>query len=805
MASRMKEVWGQLSARGIESIRLHFQALTATDTQDIKKVIKTIIEEKIILGHNITESATYVPTEHLIPSTPASIPAVNNTTFLTQSSWTVVEAAGSTSCFGWSVFTALLCIVCLSALVGLCVSFWRYRHLLSLARLSLRLQDHIHHARRFLHISTARIPQIFTSLPYTFTFIGIGIVVLVGMRMVNWAQHNDNEIFTTFVKSTWFLLTGLFYLLRHGGNIVRDWTKNEDEPSSLWDSSNFAASEAFDFGAEFAPDPVTPKRNFFEKSWDWCCTQDIGGMMMTLALFEIEVLGGLVKVILLLPDGLYRIYCRYRESSKQKIIDRMAVEQQAKDAVKDKVIAQKDARINEQKTQLTTSDEKIRELTEERDKYKGLKGQAKRGKVITERQCAVSVANTLREAQWKHLAKITELQAENTALRNQLKAKVDNTEAKPNVPELSTPKLSLENIPQDVLEEIHQHFLANGWQQILREHARFKCENTRLTDENTRVAGEHAVLTHKHNLLTNEHTRISEEHSQFAAERPLAEKEYQQVVNEMNRFEAQVEELKSRPSAQQGKSAEHLDLEKTYADLQMGHNALKAEFDETDAVLEGKKKYIGQLEEQKENNRKALSKALREVFDLSQQLETLRNSSQANAQPSPTNQPPATSQPNSDSAAEVAYTAAFPNGKSKVYISSGANEGYLGLAKSLQFQHNVTVSWADFQAIADSSLNAAHIAAARRDPPDNGLVHDPHQLAKILELWSRQNRGHAAMLGVRSKVISVPGFSYEMMGDDESQLVVWMAKSTSLKTGKTSWGAFGPPGSDGASGSAANA
>ena len=194
----------------------------------------------------------------------------------------------------------------------------------------------------------------------------------------------------------WFWLLSWY---RDLGDLVR--TKNEDEPSSLWDSSNFAASEAFDFGAEFAPDPVTPKRNFFEKSWDWCCTQDIGGMMMTLALFEVEVLGGLVKVILLLPDGLYRIHCRYRESSKQKIIDRMAVEQQAKDAVKDKVIAQKDARINEQKTQLTTSDEKIRELTGERDKYKGLKGQAERGKVITERQCAVSVANTLREAQWK--------------------------------------------------------------------------------------------------------------------------------------------------------------------------------------------------------------------------------------------------------------------------------------------------------------------------------------------------------------------------------------------------------------------
>ncbi|KAL8651072.1 MAG: hypothetical protein Q9226_004867 [Calogaya cf. arnoldii] len=915
MASLMMNVWGQLSAR-------------ATDTQNIKKVIKTTIEEKIILGHNITESATYVRTEHVIHSTPASIPAVSNTTFLTQSSWTVLEAAGSTSCLGWSVFTVLLCMVCLSALVGLCVGFWRYRHLLSLARLSLRLQDHIHHARRFLHIPTARIHRIFTSLPYTFTFIGVGIVVYVGTRIFNWAQHNNNGIFTTLVKSTWFVLTVLFYLLRQGANVVQEWiitvgqimfaallalkthwlltlvvtsatvtatkwksmdwesrqdvwfkflgwyrylgdlvrTKNKDEPSSLWESSGFAASEAFDFGAEFAPDPVTPKRNFFKKSWDWCCTQDIGGMMMTLAMLEIKVilyfLEGLVKVILLLPHGIYRVHCRYRESSKQKIIDRMVVEQQVKDAVKDGVIAQKDALIKEQETQITTSDNKIDQLTGERDKFKGLKEQAERGKIITERQCAVSVANTQRDAQWKvsssynrygsssrafgnfsntthytysnkttyqisnieaapckeHTAKITELQADNTALRNQLKAKVENTEAKPKVPELSMPKLSLENIPQDVLEEIRQRLLASGWQQILDEHAQFKSENTRITDENTRVAGEHAVLTHDHNLLTNEHTRISKEHSQFAAERPLAEEKYQQVIDIAKGLEDQVRQLQSGSSAQQGKSAEHMDLKKTYAglqkiyaDLQKTYADLKEEFTHVDGVSEERKDSIARLEAQKkqletqqENNRAALSKALQEKHELGQQLETLRNSSQANAQPSPTNQPPAASQTNSNSAAEVAFTAAFPNGTSKFHTSTGANDGYLCLAKSLKFQHNIAVNWNDFQAIADYSLNAAHIAAARRDPPDNGLVHDPHQLVKILDLWSRQNRGHAARLGVRSKVISVPGFSYEILGDDEGQLVVWMAKSTSLKTGKTSWGAFGPPVSDGASGSAAN-
>ncbi|KAL8658868.1 MAG: hypothetical protein Q9226_000731 [Calogaya cf. arnoldii] len=52
-----------LSARVIESIRHYFQSFTTSDIQEITKVIKTIIDEKTIVGHNVTGIATYVPTE----------------------------------------------------------------------------------------------------------------------------------------------------------------------------------------------------------------------------------------------------------------------------------------------------------------------------------------------------------------------------------------------------------------------------------------------------------------------------------------------------------------------------------------------------------------------------------------------------------------------------------------------------------------------------------------------------------------------------------------------------------------------
>lgn len=81
----------------------------------------------------------------------------------------------------------------------------------------------------------------------------------------------------------------------------------------------------------------------------------------------------------------------------------------------------------------------------------------------------------------------------------------------------------------------------------------------------------------------------------------------------------------------------------------------------------------------------------------------------------------------------------------------------------------------DLEQICDFPLNATQIAAARKEEPNN-FDYDSHQLAKILEFWSRQRFGKSAVLGVRTKEIKKDGFYYQILGNDEGEMVVWVER-----------------------------
>ncbi|KAI4241487.1 MAG: hypothetical protein L6R42_011254, partial [Xanthoria sp. 1 TBL-2021] len=215
-------------------------------------------------------------------------------------------------------------------------------------------------------------------------------------------------------------------------------------------------------------------------------------------------------------------------------------------------------------------------------------------------------------------------------------------------------------------------------------------------------------------------------------------------------------------------------------------DGLHEEFKHLESDSEIDKKKISQLEERNENSRKALSKALQEKSNLDGQLQALRASSQTNGQaapvvqPIPVVQPPAAIHTNSELAAKIAYLTAFPNGKSKSETCRGATKGLHCLVASLRLQHDINdLTVTHLQDICKYPMNAAQIAAARQEAPD-GFEQDPHQLAKILELWSRQKFGQPAVLGVKSRVHNNQRHNYMIVGDDDGELVI------------PAWGAFGP-------------
>ena len=128
MASHMMNVWGQLCARGLGYVISRFRH-TEADTH---------ITEKAILGHNLTEITSYAPTEDIVAPTRVLIPAASTTTLSNPGFFDSPEGVEPMAPFDWSVFGFLLCLVCLLALLGLCIGFLRFPTVRSSTRFAPR-------------------------------------------------------------------------------------------------------------------------------------------------------------------------------------------------------------------------------------------------------------------------------------------------------------------------------------------------------------------------------------------------------------------------------------------------------------------------------------------------------------------------------------------------------------------------------------------------------------------------------------------------------------------------------------------
>ncbi|KAI4102188.1 MAG: hypothetical protein LQ339_004712 [Xanthoria mediterranea] len=150
-------------------------------------------------------------------------------------------------------------------------------------------------------------------------------------------------------------------------------------------------------------------------------------------------------------------------------------------------------------------------------------------------------------------------------------------------------------------------------------------------------------------------------------------------------------------------------------------------------------------------------------------------------------------QTNSGLAAKIAYLNTFSNGTLDYQAFEGPAKGFKCLVTSLGVQHGIhDVTITDLRDICGYPINAAQIAVARQEP-DNAFEYDPHQLAKILELWSRQKLGQVALLGVKSRVHGSQRDEYTIIGDEEGVVVVWMERSVPAKPTQTAtWKVFGP-------------
>ncbi|KAL9023372.1 MAG: hypothetical protein Q9180_008263, partial [Flavoplaca navasiana] len=95
------------------------------------------------------------------------------------------------------------------------------------------------------------------------------------------------------------------------------------------------------------------------------------------------------------------------------------------------------------------------------------------------------------------------------------------------------------------------------------------------------------------------------------------------------------------------------------------------------------------------------------------------------------------------------------------------------------------------------------IAAGRKEG-HNKFDYDSHQLAKILEFWSRQRFGKSAVLGVRTKEIKRDGYYYQILGNDEAEMVVWVERLVPTSEMQIpAMSAFGLPSTGNASGGVA--
>ncbi|KAI4218361.1 MAG: hypothetical protein LQ349_008743 [Xanthoria aureola] len=903
-------VWGQLPARTIKFLLSYFQLSTAPEAEGITAVVKTIINETTILGHSITKLANYVSTEEVLHSTTTSNPPVTGTTSLSQSSGGGFDSIGSTASFDWSVFGFVFCLVCLSAFIGLCLGSLHYRGLLSPVRLPLRDRPFLplfhgigngdqsngtmvhhyddsshdgntlglwfHRAQDFLKSTAATSPPVFKS--QLWTFVSGMVVYHVGRYVFDPAKSSDDGVSPGDTKGTWTVLTGLFYLFRQGGHVVRQglhlfkqtmfaailvlithWFLTILIAGTLalamvaiakWRSMDWQAQQQLWFkflylciqlrallgeiwpwcsprlvaaGSWCSPKLVAAGRWCSPKlaaAGHWCFTQENGRIILGVVTLPIEI-GPLYFI-----RGVYKIHQEIRESKKQTTIDEMTAAHEAENKAYDAKMADKDTVIEGQEKQIASLNHVVKEI----DTYKQQKEDAYLSKRRAERQCSEVSIKMQQEArsrvhfstprwQWssqakgdlttplyhhrsqhntdagqakqqitdlgtkleqatasckEHLSRIGELQGDNAALHAQLKAKDEIIEAKAKLPEVLTAHTGLGSISQEVYDAVYQHLLASGLRQIL--------------DERPKLMEAGQELLAKCNQLEEQ---VKDLQSVSSAQQDSSGK-LQESQARFNDLQARFNNLQKESKKSQTQSN---DLQTRFDDLQKLFNNLHEEFKHVETVSQQKSVQKAELEKQNENSMKAHSKALEENSELTKELEALRASSQTNPQPTAVPPPPAAAmQTNSGLAAKIAYLNTFSNGTLDYKFCVGPAKGLQCLVASLGVQHGIhEVTLTDLRDICGYPINAAQIAAVRQEPDDNAFEYDPHQLAKILELWSRQTHGSPALLGVKSRVHGSQRDEYTIIGDEEGEVVVWMERSVPAKPAQTAtWKVFGP-------------
>ncbi|KAL8980101.1 MAG: hypothetical protein Q9205_004723 [Flavoplaca limonia] len=886
----MMNVWGQLCARGLGYVISRFRH-TEADTH---------ITEKAIFGHNLTEIASYVPTEDILAPTRVLIPAASTTTLSNQGFFDGLDGVEPMAPYEWSFFGFPLCLVCLLALLGLCIGFLRFptvhpstrsapRHHRLLP--SFHGDGNVNHGNGGMLEHDVNSPSYHITLgPWllgireacnlaivatlgvlksrSFIFISGMMLCHLGKRAFDTVQNGDVEIFAGLTWAICDVITGLFRLVQQHEDVVQQWLHplKMTIAIALDELKNRWLFTLLVLGVLSLITTVVLKWRFMSRGarqdmwlmflrgcrclWTllgtccafifaklinlgyWCCNQDIRGFMIKVFEFDAEVAKIKVKVLLFLAEGLYKIHHHVIESKRQKIIDRHKVEDEAKDAQHDNVSAENQIQLFRQKVQIDTMNQQISGLTQERNKFRAkyedaeerarmtwLQSEKHKNAILCEAQSQVDAANhkyervkglcrtgrqtpqqrqtpqsshggdvaqgimdlesQLAEATKpckEHTSRITKLEGDNKDLRARLEAK--------------------DKIIGAASSEDHATKIAELERDIVAFRTRVE-EKDRIIDANSAYCKQHTSritrLESDNTALGNElqaRPRIIDAQSTFpewlkspidvqqipkevrdAVYQYLLDTEWQEILNNdakmreggqkleklCKKQEEKIEELQSSSSMQHNDSKE-------IKDLQSRFDACVEELKHFESTCEDRKKQIisletgvKQIEGRLEHTQTALSTALAAKHNLTKELEELKK--------------PAASTPPSEWAARTAFMATFPNGTKRQKFE-GLKKELRCLVTSLQLQHNITdVTLSDLEHICDYPLNATQIAAARKEGP-NKFDYDSHQLVKVLEFWSRQRFGKSAVLGVRTKEIKRDGYYYQILGNDDAEMVV---------------------------------
>ncbi|KAL8988401.1 MAG: hypothetical protein Q9169_008562, partial [Polycauliona sp. 2 TL-2023] len=406
-----------MPAQAIGSVLRRLNTTKIPGTENVSKVVKTIIIENTILGHNITEIAKHVPTEDVIQATRTLGSAASKTISSSQSTSNSIEATGS---FGWPIFIFVLCFFGIVTFTILCLGFLRYRRQLSPAHSPLQPRSFLPlfrvygsgnagsgnmgwYARIFhaLAIAFGRLPRLLQSR--FGTFIGGVIAYHVGKRLFDSVHYSDIVHSAGLAWRAWDVLAGLFHLLRQQWDVVHQWLRPLEQimlaallllkhhwllillSASLLTSATIAVRRwrAMDWRDRQAvwfrllslcKRLCTILRTILGEGWEhcssklldfgqWCSTQDIRGCMIATAKFEIEVM-------LLVAQGLYEVHHQFRESQRRKTIITMSTEHIAKCMNHDIEMRDKDGQIDQYIKQIIAKDREIEKLERNCDGYK---------------------------------------------------------------------------------------------------------------------------------------------------------------------------------------------------------------------------------------------------------------------------------------------------------------------------------------------------------------------------------------------------------------------------------------------------